>query len=483
MGIGSSLRHPLAYLRQRFGRTRAAGRRPFLRLAYRPHLPRRTVRLRLTLIYGLLFLASGAGLLFITNLLVRQTADPHQFKVYVVETAHGSTVGINPLPNKLALPFAETHGVIQETHHLGPGGSSGQSSTGHSSGVSGLAGPGDHPLTAQQAQDVANRLQPQLTFLRNDELNHLLLFSAVALGFMALLSMGLGWIAAGRALRPLRAITSAARDISATNLNARLALDGPDDELKDLARTFNDLLARLEASFEAQRRFVANASHELRTPLARQRTLAQVAITDPDATAESLRHAHERVLASGAQQERLIEALLTLARSEAGLQRHEAVELSEVATRVLNSPPPELDRLGLDVDRRLMPVRVPGDPRLLERLVANLFDNAVRHNVAGGRVEVATGWRDGEASLSVTNTGPVVPPSEVERLFQPFQRLELERTSHGDGVGLGLSIVQAIADAHGATVHARARAGGGLAVEVRFRSTSSSFRSPDAPPA
>ena len=290
---------------------------------------------------------------------------------------------------------------------------------------------------------------------------------------MAILSIALGWIVAGRALRPLRTITAAARDISATNLHRRLALDGPHDELKELGDTFDGLLARLDASFQAQRQFVANASHELRTPLARQRTLGQVALADPDATVESLRAAHQRVLAAGAEQERLIEALLALARGQTGLANPEPLDLATVTERVLLAHQRDAEDREVELHATLAPAPAAGDSRLIERLVTNLIDNAQRHNLPHGRVDVTTGTRNGHAVLSVSNTGPEVPAEAVERLFQPFQRLAPERTTgNGNGVGLGLSIVQAIADAHRATLAVQPNAAGGLEVTVALEAAS-----------
>ncbi len=397
------------------------------------------MRLRLTALYGTLFLLSGAALLAITNFVVRHGAqNPSSFIVARLPGGEGISIGA----------------AINGTSGTVPG------------GATGLPGPGT--ATSGQLQAQALQLQSQLIHQHNVQLHDLLVFSVVALCVVAAVSIALGWIVAGRFLRPLRTMTAAARDISASNLSARLVLDGPDDELKDLGRTFNELLARLERAFEAQRRFVANASHELRTPLARQRTLAQVALADPDANVDSLRAAHERVLASGAQQERLIETLLTLARGEAGLERRDLVDLAVVADGVLFAPPSDLDALDLQVEASIMPAPLVGDARLVERMVANLVDNAIRHNVRGGRIEVSTGVRSAQAVVSVSNTGPVIPPSALERLFQPFQRMARERTSQGDGMGLGLSIVQAVAAAHRATVRASARADGGLVVEVVF---------------
>ncbi|HTZ07896.1 MAG TPA: ATP-binding protein [Acidimicrobiales bacterium] len=426
-----------------------------LRLAGRPRLPRHTVRLRLTVLYGLLFLLSGAALLVITNVLVTHAEAPAAYRVKVTRTSGGAVVRIS--------------GSVVS---LGSGSGSGPGPGGVHTGAlfAGVVGPpSQNPtqLSPRQARSLAGTLQSGIDTLRTRQLDDLRLFSAIALALMAVLSMWLGWVMAGRALRPLRAMTSTTRDISATNLHARLALEGPDDELHELGRTINDLLARLETSFEGQRRFVANASHELRTPLARQHTLAQVALADPEASVEDLRAAHERILVSGGQQERLIEALLTLARGEAGLEHREPVDLSVVVEGALLGMPAS-GGTGVAVRADVMPATVMGDPRLIERLVANLLDNAVRHNVPGGEVEVSTGVRHGEAVLSIANTGPVIAPAELDRLFQPFQRLGPDRTAQGGGLGLGLSIVRAIASAHDATVEASARPGGGLRVELRM---------------
>jgi len=285
---------------------------------------------------------------------------------------------------------------------------------------------------------------------------------------LIVLSLVAGWLIAGRFLRPLRTITATARDISASNLNRRLALTGRNDEFKELGETLDSLFERLEASFESQRHFVANASHELRTPLAAERTLLQVALADPGATAETLRSTCREVLVLGDQQERLIEALLTLASSERGVEQWEPFDLAAIAGKVIDDRRHGAERRGIHLDAALTAAPATGDPSLAEILVANLVDNAIRHNVPGGQVGISVMMTAGRASIRVGNTGPVIPPGELERLFQPFQRVGHERIRHGDGHGLGLAIVQAIATAHGAAVTATARPDGGLDIEVSF---------------
>ncbi len=294
-----------------------------------------------------------------------------------------------------------------------------------------------------------------------------LVTSVVALAVMVVLSLVLGWLVAGRFLRPLRTITATARYISASNLHLRLNLAGRTNEFTRLAATLDDLFGRLESSFESQRHFVANASHELRTPLTAQRALLQVALADPSSTVDSLRETCREVLALGEAQARLIDALLTLATGEQGVERRDPLDLADVAAAVLG----DRDAGDVTVTADLHPAPATGDPKLVEVLVANLVDNCLRHNVPGGRLDVVTSTVDGQARLTVSNTGPVVPPAEVGRLFQPFQRLGRQRVRHGDGYGLGLAIVRAIADAHGARVGGRTRPDGGLDVEVRFTRT------------
>jgi signal transduction histidine kinase len=396
-------------------------------VTWRDFLPQRTVRLRLTLLFGALFLASGAGLLAVNYFLVQRQYTSQFFVV-------SGSVQFDP---KIAGPVG--------------------------------VGPAPPPGTVAADQLLKQELVAGARNTSTAALHQLLLQSAFALGIMAIASIWLGWLLAGRALHPLRTITNAAKDISASNLHRRLALEGPDDDVKQLANTFDELLGRLEASFDAQRQFVANASHELRTPLTLERTLVEVALADPDATIESLRATCERVLVVGEQQERLIEALLTLSRSQRGLDRREPFDLAAITAAAVEARLPDAEARGLHVDASFEPARASGDPRLGERLVANLLDNAARHNVPGGRVEIGTATREGKGVLTVVNTGPVVPPADLDRLYEPFQRLDSGRNGDEDGgLGLGLSIVHAIAAAHGAALVTRAQPDGGLTTVVTF---------------
>ncbi|NUW43214.1 sensor histidine kinase [Nonomuraea rhodomycinica] len=312
---------------------------------------------------------------------------------------------------------------------------------------------------------------------RDAELRRLLVNSLVALPVMAFASTALGWYVAGRVLRPLARMTATVRHITADRLDRRLAATGPDDELKELADTFDALLDRLESAFTAQRAFVANASHELRTPLTLQRAMAEVALADPDADAAALRAVLDRLLAAGRHQERLIEALLTLARSRQGPQRRGPFDLAEVTRQTLDerdvvpgaragTEPRSPLAAGPRVEADLRPAPAAGDRALVERLVANLLGNAARHNVPGGWIRVSTGVEAGRAVLRVSNSGPVIPPGRVDTLLQPFQRLETGRRAMGDGLGLGLSIVAAIAEAHHGTLELSALPGGGLEATV-----------------
>jgi signal transduction histidine kinase len=373
----------------------------------------RTVRGRLTLLYGLLFLVSGVVLLALTYGFVR----------------HGSSASVHPVP---------------------------------AGGGPGLPGSASSIVSEQRSTD----------------LRQLLAGSGVALAFMGVLSIVLGRLVAGRVLSPLRAMTTTTQEISERNLHRRLAVDGPEDELKKLGDTIDGLLGRLQGAFDAQRRFVANASHELRTPLTVNRAVLEMSLSDPNADVESLRAACRQVLEEGRYQEDLIDALLLLARSQRGLERREQIDLAGVVADVLAAHESDAQARGLQLERSLSPASLAGDPLLTRQLATNLVENALRHNTPGGRASVSVGTQDGRATLKVVNTGPVIETGEVDRLVQPFQRLTPERTGEHDGVGLGLSIVQAIVEAHDAVLTIEAEPFGGLAVEVRFPALSS--RSDDA---
>jgi signal transduction histidine kinase len=400
------------------------------------------VRLRLTVLYTGLFLLSGAGLLTITYLLV--VNKPTQAPGIISKTAAGSAVG----------PAC----VI--------------------GGSASAAGP-VAPIPTQQLGQCLVSVQAAQ---RAVDLDTLLIGSGIALGVMAVAGLGLGWLISGRVLSPLRTITWAAQNISARNLHERLGLTGPDDEVKELGDTIDGLLARLEGSFAAQRQFVANASHELRTPLARQRTVLEVALADPDRDVGSLEAACQRVLAAGQQQERLIEALLTLARSQRGLDRCERADLAVIAGEAALARYAEARQHGVRVSVTLDPAVVLGDVRLVERLVGNLIDNAVRHNVPDGEVTIGTATADGQAVLTIANTGPVILPAELGWLFEPFRRGGVTRTGDRDSPGLGLSIVGAIAAAHGADLQVRAQPAGGLDFLIRFPAVMASGDDAPEPP-
>jgi signal transduction histidine kinase len=295
---------------------------------------------------------------------------------------------------------------------------------------------------------------------RDVTLSHLLQYSLITLAVVIALAAVLGWIAAGRALRPVHRITAAARAASEHNLSARVALRGPRDELHELAETFDEMLDRLQVAFEGQRRFIANASHELRTPLAVMGATVDVVLDNPASTPDDLREMATDIRAAVDHAERLIGALLILAHNERGLTVHDDVDLATVAEDVL-------DTAGL-VDRRvhatLEPAVISGDPVLVERLVANLVDNAVRYNTAAGEIWVSTRTVAGKSHLTVANTGPPIRPADVDRIFQPFQRLN-DRASQ-EGFGLGLTIVASIAAVHGGIATARPRNDGGLSITV-----------------
>jgi len=435
------------------------------------------------MLYGGLFLVAGAALLAITyGLVAGGTAMTSGSSVLITHKA-GTTQELPALP-------ANVIGAVANPMKGPPGAApvraNGQQASGTVSAPAGgqaavvqlLAYAGrvtavfKQLSTAQAAQLRAQQATADARYeeLRRSQLDTLLTRSGLALAIMAIASIGLGWLIAGRALRPVRTMSSRARGISERNLHERLALEGPDDELKELGDTFDGLLGRLEAAFESQRRFVANASHELRTPITLERALVEVALSDPNPSVESLRETCGRVLTASEQQERLIEALLTLARSQRGLEARAPVDLREVTAEAVRAEPSN----GIKVQTELEVAETIGDPAMIERLVANLIQNAVRYNEPDGWVTAWTGVRDGEPTLEVTNAGPIVNPEHVDELVKPFSRLDgngsvaARNADARQGLGLGLSIVQAIVEAHGARLTTDPRADGGLNVAVRF---------------
>ena len=391
---------------------------------------RLTIRVRLTVLYGGLFLLAGMVLLGVTYLLVKQN----------LESRGGAGMAIAKVPSTTGRFTTEGDALVTVA--------------------------GGPALPLDKAADVIN--QKQATF-QQETLNSLLTQGGIALLVVGVIAVAFGWLMAERALRPVHEITATARRVAAAasahrGLGERIALAGPRDEIKDLADTFDDMLERLNRSFDGQRRFVANASHELRTPLAINRALVEVAITRPDASPDAQRLG-EALVAVNTRHEKLIDGLLTLADSENVVTDLTPVDVRDAAAHVLDQTPAD----GLTVRRDLAPAPTAGDPILLERLVQNLVENAMRHNVPGGFVSVTTGpVAAGGAELIVENSGPPVPGYEMETIFQPFRRLNGERASLDRGFGLGLSIVRAVARAHGGTVTATPCPEGGLTVRVRL---------------
>ncbi|MFI5805990.1 sensor histidine kinase [Streptomyces sp. NPDC051561] len=399
---------------------------------------RSTIRIRLTLLYGGMFLIAGILLLSIIYLLTAQalrdgTQQP-DFKI----TGTGIRIASPSCPD--------------------------------------LA-------SARDNSELNAVLRTCLGNTRQEALNDLLNRSLLALVGLSVIAFAFGYAMAGRVLSPLGRITRTARRVAGTDLSRRIEMDGPDDELKELADTFDEMLDRLERAFTAQQRFVANASHELRTPLAINRTLLEVHLSDPGAPVE-LQQLGKTLLATNERSEQLVEGLLLLARSDNQIVERKPVDLAEVATRALDQTRGEAQDKGVELRGEQQPAVVQGNGVLLERIALNLVQNAVRYNVpenvgseatsgkgAGGRresgwVEVTTEIEHGQAVLVVSNTGPVVPAYEIDNLFEPFRRLRTERTGSDKGVGLGLSIARSVARAHGGRIIAEPREGGGLVMRV-----------------
>jgi signal transduction histidine kinase len=393
-------------------------------------LPPPTVRLRLTVLYGTLFLCCGAGLLAITYLLVDHA------------TSHNFTYSFKGLNGTRSIAC----GTVTS-----PGGS-----------YTGLLTPGARATAALVRQCDALARQEHVSVM-----HHLLAYSGIALAIMALAAAVLGWLVAGRVLRPLRSITTATQAITAHNLHERLALPGPNDELKALADTIDDLLERLEEAFEAQKRFIANVSHELRTPLTMMRTSLDVAAGKPGPPAPETAMLAAKMRMGLDKADRLVEGFLVLARAQRGAgPRAVTVSLGEAAEAALAEHGQAIAGLGLTVARDLADAPVRGTSVLLARMADNLIDNAVRHNQPGGWLRVTTRSDSGLAWLVVESGGPVLDERDVRELAQPFRRLSGDRTSTGNSTGLGLSIVAAIAAAHDGALQLSARADGGLRAAV-----------------
>jgi signal transduction histidine kinase len=331
-------------------------------------------------------------------------------------------------------------------------------------------------IASERPQDDTPEAAEKLRALRLDQAEiarlrrHALLTSAgtsaIALGVTAMVGAGVSWIVAGRMLRPLRTLTAATQRISQDRLHERVSLSGPHDELKELADTFDEMVARLEASFTSQRRFVADAAHELRTPLAIVRTGAEVQLSKRHSTPEQWQATARRVLTATGRAERLLDGLLALARSDSGVIVDESHDLAVAAAGALSEADDDAELAELAVTTDLRPAPVKGDPVLLDRLISNLVENAIRHNHRGGWVEVVTGNGGREAVVTVRNSGDHIPAAEVDRLFEPFQRLASGRTGNSRSTGLGLAIVRSIVQAHAGSVSAAPIAEGGLAVTI-----------------
>ena len=390
--------------------------------------PRPTVRLRLSLWYAGLFLLAGVLLLGLNYVLLRQS--------FILG------------PRDIRQQVSQRLGISQNLLDL-------------------LQRSPEHQEVLVDGVPLGKILEEMQNEITQHSLQQLAVRSGIALAVMALLSLGMGWLLAGRMLRPLHEITSTARRLSASTLTERIDLRGPPDELKELADTFDAMLGRLESAFSAQREFVANASHELRTPLAIIRTELDVTMSDPDASAEDLRDMAAAIREAVDRSDQLIDRLLVLARSGGSLLR-ERVDLATIATECTQRYAVEADAKELGLELKLEPAMAEGDPVLLERLVANLVENAIRHNDSDGWFRVETGSDSAGVLLRVANSGPLIPPEEVERLFERFYRPDRSRSRATGGFGLGLSIVKAVAQAHGGTVEARALPEGGLEVTVRL---------------
>jgi len=379
-------------------------------------LPRPTVRLRLTLIYGALFVVAGAFLLVLLYGLLSRALDPGP----------------------------------------PPGGARG----------GGGRPPQEQTIGDQGSRTVEEQIQDARREERESALEQVRIQAGIALLVTSAGALLLGWLVAGRVLRPLRAITLHARHASEETLDERISLGGPPDELKELADTIDGMLDRLQAAFDSQRRFSAEASHELRTPLAIIRAEVDVALAGPGVT-ERERRLAESIRAAADRAERLIDGLLALARSDSTLRDRDRVDLAELVGDVVGEQARAADAAGVTLDLELDTAEVDGDRALLWRLIGNLVENAIRYNQEGGWVSVQAGTSHHHAFVRVANSGPVIVPEQIAELFRPFQRSEQARRVRG-GVGLGLAIVRSVSTAHGGEIEATANPEGGLTITIRM---------------
>ena len=421
---------------------------------------RRTVRLRLTLLYTALFVTAGAALLGVTyGLVSRSLADAPISTQEGIKDPRATGAEKKLPPETVAEACRSSTDPAKCKHAV----------------AAGL--PADLVDVCRSPTDPGQQRKCNLAFAKglstgatnqiDRTLRDLLVYSLLALAAMTLFSAALGWFIAGRVLRPVHAITAAALRASEENLSERIALTGPDDELKRLADTFDAMLARLDGAFAAQRDFVANASHELRTPLTLMRTAIDVTLAKPDRNAAQLETMAVEVRNAVDRSEALIDGLLTLARSDRAAAAREPVDLAAIAEDALEVSARSPADSDIAIETALADAPALGDRVLLERLAVNLIDNAIAYNIPGGWVQVTTGARNGSAFLQVANSGPEIAPEDVAALFEPFHR-HAGRSTTGTGVGLGLSIVRAVATAHDAHLDARARPDGGLTLLVEL---------------
>ncbi len=432
--------------------------------------PRPTVRLRLALTYTALFVVTGTALLGVIYVLIqhRERGPGAAAQIICQRRVTGqvntkvSGVIAGPPPGFVTLSPADCPDVVGTFYyHSGSGGGA------SGGGVAPVASGGQVEVSGATAAAV-RQLTATVVASQAHILESFKIGSAIALGLITIVSFGLSWWMAGRVLRPVHRITDAARRLSEQTLHRRINLQGPDDELKELADTFDAMLARLEAAFTSQRRFVANASHELRTPLATERVLIDEALANRSAQPEDFRSILEQLRVNSEETERLVDALLVLARSERGIEQWSDIDLAATAESALAAAAPEAALKGVEIRSNLIPVIVKGDPGLLDRLVGNVVENGIRHNFSGGWVEVTTRRAGSRAFLDVANTGQVLDGATVATLIEPFRRASPDRSADDGGFGLGLSIVDSVVNAHQGSMTLRPRPGGGLVVRVQL---------------